>query len=567
MKYRIPAILFAAVLIMCFPADYMAQGNRYQLKDSVNVRDKHRMRQWSYENNQTNYPAPKKANPSVGLKVGYPFVAGDVRPDQGIGGAVNYRHGLGHAFSLRGELAGGVAKGQNWRKSTGIVNNPAMNGTLDATVDYTGEEVLHNFRMRYWDVSVQGVLNFNNLNFYAKTPKWSLYGFFGLGAFFYQTNIDQLDASGARYDYSAINSPEAFDADARKAVLNWIRDTRDGTYESEAEFVAQQPFAGNYAVNPNLMGGLGLAMRLSDRIDIALEHRVTITGDDLLDGQRWEETNTPTGANDYFSFTSIGINFRLGKGEDSQWWSNPMDEPLNRIRMMATQMSKGEKDSDGDGVVDSRDQEKQTPKGAKVDVRGIALDSDDDGIPDFKDKQPFSPKDAQVDKSGVALDSDSDGVPDIFDQDPNTKAGAQVDVRGNEIKGGSSTIGGGPAASANMMMPMVNFDFGSSEIKQEYFPQLYRLARMMHDHPDVKIHVVGHADNRNTTDFNKKLSEKRAQNCVDFMTKNFGISATRFDISHKGADDPLIKDLPNTRGDKYEKFHYLNRRVEFIVAE
>ncbi len=562
-------LLFAGFMFLAFcPVLSLAQeGNRYQLKDSANVRDKNKMRQWSYENSLTNYPAPKQDNPSVGLKLGLPFVSGDVRVEKGMGAALNVRKALGHFFSLRGEAGGGVVKGQNWRKSSGIANNPGLNGVLNTTVDFTGVDVIHNYKMKFIDFDVQAVLNFNNLNFYSKTAKWSLFGFLGAGFLMYDTKLDQLDATNSQYDYSAINDPESFAAAAQKEVLNWIRDTRDGTYESVAEYLPQQAFAGNFAVDPAITAGLGLALRLSDRIDLALEHKITITGDDLLDGQRWEETNTPTGAKDYKQFTSLGINFRIGKGEESRWWSNPMDMPLNRIRMMETKMGKDEKDADADGVVDSRDMEKNTPAGARVDVKGVAMDSDEDGIPDFRDKEPFSPKDAQVDKSGKSLDSDSDGVPDVFDQEQNTDAGAQVDVRGVKIETGKGTVGGGPAASANMMLPMVNFDFGSGEIKQEFFPQLYRLANLMRDNPDLRLQVVGHADNRNTTDYNMKLSKERASVCVAFMTKNFGIPETRFDIVYKGAEDPLIKDLPQSRGDQFEKFHYLNRRVEFRVIE
>jgi hypothetical protein len=43
-------------------------------------------------------------------------------------------------------------------------------------------------------------------------------------------------------------------------------------------------------------------------------------------------------------------------------------------------------DTDGDGVIDRHDQCPNTPKGAKVDVKGCPLDSDGDGVTDDKDK-------------------------------------------------------------------------------------------------------------------------------------------------------------------------------------
>ena len=41
--------------------------------------------------------------------------------------------------------------------------------------------------------------------------------------------------------------------------------------------------------------------------------------------------------------------------------------------------------------IDMLDQEVNTPAGAPVDTRGIALDSDGDNIADYKDKEPYSP--------------------------------------------------------------------------------------------------------------------------------------------------------------------------------
>ena len=60
-------------------------------------------------------------------------------------------------------------------------------------------------------------------------------------------------------------------------------------------------------------------------------------------------------------------------------------------------------DTDGDGVLDMSDQEKETPTGARVDMRGVALDSDNDGYPDYKDKEPYSPIGFKVDNNGVAM--------------------------------------------------------------------------------------------------------------------------------------------------------------------
>jgi outer membrane protein OmpA-like peptidoglycan-associated protein len=87
-------------------------------------------------------------------------------------------------------------------------------------------------------------------------------------------------------------------------------------------------------------------------------------------------------------------------------------------------------DSDGDGVFNYVDAEPRTPKGFKVDKRGVALDSDGDGVPDGRDIQPDTPRGALVDGDGVGIDSDDDGVYDGLDREYQTPHGSMVDKFG-----------------------------------------------------------------------------------------------------------------------------------------
>ncbi len=48
-------------------------------------------------------------------------------------------------------------------------------------------------------------------------------------------------------------------------------------------------------------------------------------------------------------------------------------------------------DSDGDGVVDSKDMCPNTPAGVKVDDAGCPIDTDKDGVPDYLDECPGTP--------------------------------------------------------------------------------------------------------------------------------------------------------------------------------
>lgn len=105
------------------------------------------------------------------------------------------------------------------------------------------------------------------------------------------------------------------------------------------------------------------------------------------------------------------------------------------------------KDSDGDGVIDSKDKCARTPKDVKVNEDGCPaedlaakekayndslakIDTDNDGIPDVKDKCPNTIPGTAVDSIGCMQDFDKDGISDNQDKCPNTEAGVPVNASG-----------------------------------------------------------------------------------------------------------------------------------------
>jgi len=61
---------------------------------------------------------------------------------------------------------------------------------------------------------------------------------------------------------------------------------------------------------------------------------------------------------------------------------------------------------------------------------GRDKDSDHDGVPDSRERCPGTPIGVQVDNFGCPLDADGDGVPDYLDKCPNTPTGVVVDAKG-----------------------------------------------------------------------------------------------------------------------------------------
>lgn len=78
----------------------------------------------------------------------------------------------------------------------------------------------------------------------------------------------------------------------------------------------------------------------------------------------------------------------------------------NKVNQLENRSTIDLTDSDGDGIIDLMDQQKNTLAGCPVDTRGVILDSDNDGVADCKDKEPYTP-------SGYVGTVDADGVSNI----------------------------------------------------------------------------------------------------------------------------------------------------------
>ncbi len=347
--------------------------------------------------------------------------------------------------------------------------------------------------------------------------------------------------------------------------MDLIAYSQDGTYESFAECTADP---GGFSIadnpinfNPALTGGIGVRYKLGRRAELELEYRIAWTNDDLLDGQRWQEGAVAlTRDFDNYSQATLGIHFRLGKGEESPWWTNPLTDVYSSAKEANDMVKKLTDDTDNDGVPDLYDKEPDTPENTPVDRQGRTLDSDGDGYPDIEDDEPFSMKGCPVDANGVMIDADNDGTPDCVDKEPNSPPGMYYDANGVAIvienEGGTSEM--------PCLLPIVHFDLNEDIIKPEFYPELYYIAQVMQADPDLKVRAVGHADNRNSDAYNQDLSKRRVENAINFIVTTYGISKDRFQSDFSGESAPVIKNLPDNRQNrKLEPLHYVNRRVEF----
>lgn len=185
-------------------------------------------------------------------------------------------------------------------------------------------------------------------------------------------------------------------------------------------------------------------------------------------------------------------------------------------------------DTDKDGVPDSNDKCPETPSGVEVDEDGCTIDSDGDGVSDKIDKCPKTPKGNEVDENGCTLDADKDGVSDKNDECPDTKEGVVVDEKG--CIDYEATI-----ELMNDRLYPIYFATNQATVTNVQNNKIDNLVEILNKYPEYKVNLYGHADHRGTDEYNKALSQKRANDVVKLL-KSKGISSDRITTKAYGEE-------------------------------
>ena len=300
---------------------------------------------------------------------------------------------------------------------------------------------------------------------------------------------------------------------------------------------------------------IGFKYRVTDNIQAVLDFTCIAPFNNGVDNK--PESDFPI--TEGFTNLSLGFSYIFGKNEKNMEWVNPIDVVSNQVNKNTKEIEGLSVDSDGDGVSDKFDLDKNTPEGVAVDGSGRPLDVDNDGIADYKDLDPFSSPGVNVDSNGRELDDDLDGVPNSQDFEPNTKKGATVNFQGQEIAGKGAYL------------PSIYFDFNSSKVQYANYERLAIIASIMKKNPTFKLRVIGFADSVGSEGSNYKLALKRANAVIDNLSSIFGISKNRMIADSKGEDSPLVDEKKNITidggdGTQVSKnLSNINRRVEFII--
>ena len=142
---------------------------------------------------------------------------------------------------------------------------------------------------------------------------------------------------------------------------------------------------------------------------------------------------------------------------------------------------------------------------------------------------------------------------------------------------------------ANIMAPVlidnIFYDFDKATLRPESKTALDDLVKLLNENPNITIELSAHTDYKGSAEYNKRLSQRRAESVVNYLIEN-GIATDRLTPVGYGKENPkkirrkvaekypflkendvlteeFIKTLENE--EQQEECNQLNRRTEFKV--
>ncbi len=114
---------------------------------------------------------------------------------------------------------------------------------------------------------------------------------------------------------------------------------------------------------------------------------------------------------------------------------------------------------------------------------------------------------------------------------------------------------GGNAVSVDLN---VLFEFNSSVISSSFDEEIAKASAVIRDNPGVQAIVEGHTDSTGTPEYNKWLSERRAESVRDMMINEHGISPDQVKAVGFGLERPVADNATREGRER-------NRRVELVL--
>jgi len=132
-----------------------------------------------------------------------------------------------------------------------------------------------------------------------------------------------------------------------------------------------------------------------------------------------------------------------------------------------------------------------------------------------------------------------------------------------------------PVENTVIKLPLIEYEFNKADLRPNSKDSLNYLYNIMVDNPTIVIELRSHTDFRGSAPYNQKLSQRRAQSCVDYLVKEKGVDPDRIKAKGMGESEPIKGASGEMLTEKYikglkteeekEAAHQRNRRTDFKV--
>ena len=115
------------------------------------------------------------------------------------------------------------------------------------------------------------------------------------------------------------------------------------------------------------------------------------------------------------------------------------------------------------------------------------------------------------------------------------------------------------AVGVSVRLNNIFFDYNKTTLRPESYPELDKVVEMLETNPKLAIEIGGHTDDRGSDDYNRQLSQGRAEAVRQYLLDNF-IDAERVTAVGYGESKPEVSN-------DSEANWQINRRVEFTILK
>lgn len=105
----------------------------------------------------------------------------------------------------------------------------------------------------------------------------------------------------------------------------------------------------------------------------------------------------------------------------------------------------------------------------------------------------------------------------------------------------------------------INFDFDKADIRPDEYGTMHKVAEILNTYPESKVHISGHTDFIGSDEYNIRLSQRRVNSVIAFLTTREKISYNRF-FMPIGYGEMRPVDTNTTPEGRFR-----NRRVDFLI--